>query len=282
MGRKIKNILVFCITIILITLIFSSIKVDSEMKKPNYRIGQFWHYQLKMFYGNKSFIGNSSFKVVAKEKIDINNTKFSAFNCSESIEIPNYNNLSIKNNFYVLTFDNSVMKVISKKTINDNITKEKVVYSGSGFRSIYWPLTINKTWTNNITKNTYDETGNLKKENLSINYKCTNTTELSIANTYFDCYIVKRWESYESKDLNYTLYYYSPEVGGRYVQRLTYQNGQLTGIYNLTDYNYSKEKSDYNMGAEKYDVDLFNNFILILIILIFALGIVVILIKKIK
>lgn len=283
--EKIQAIMVLFISTLLLTIVFSCTLATAEMQKPNFKKGQHWNYYVKYFKGNTSYNGTSSFQVISKENMSFNKTQLKVFKCSETVKIPEYYNLTINTSLYILPLDNSLKKVVSKISSDRITNKTRRIYEGLGFRGIQWPLKKNKTWINNITQDiTYFEEDNEinTKNNLSFKYKCLNKKILTINKSIYECYKIKKWGYNDDQNKNYTISYYSPEVGGRYVQRKVFSNGNLTWMYNLTDYNFTQKKDSENKIYSKNSLDFFSNFILIIIIMIVAVTVVLLFIKKFK
>lgn len=250
------------------------------MKKPSFNKDQYWEYDIQLFSGGKTYNGTSNFYVTKSEKMFLNSTEFTVYNCTETREIKDLNFTS-KNTIYVLPFNNSILKVKQETTIENNTNKTVTVFPGLGFSGISWPLKIGNSWTNNETQITYFNNKS-KTEKISANYECINNTELTLKAGSFDCYVVKRWNYNDDENQNYTLYYYSSKAGGRYIQLEIYNNNQLEWIYKLTDYNYSITGLDEQNSELGSSDGLFNKLVLILIILVISLVLMLIVIKKIR
>lgn len=245
------------------------------MIQPSYRVGQYWNYNITDYNENTTY-GNSTFKVLSLENIIINNTNYEVFNCSETIEMEELN-FPKKRSFYIISSNNSLLKLSEEEF--------EIKYPYGGFFGISWPIYEGKTWTTNDTAFIYYDNTYETRE-LSINYACLNKTNLTINNEIFECFEIKRWNWGDDENQNYTFFYYSPKAGGRYIKREEYKNGEITQIYELTDYNLiededSKKSSDYEHDFKKSNGDLFTNFFLIIIIMVISLVVVLFLIKKI-
>ncbi len=275
-----KNIILFLTINLLLLCFLSSAIINAEMKKPSFNPGQYWKYELQYFSEGQTYNGTSYFNVTDTEKMLLNNTEFTVFNCTETKTIKDLN-YTVRNIIYVLPFNNSILKVKSEKTIQNNTNKTLTVFPGLGFNGISWPLKVGYSWINNETQITYFNNKS-KNENISAKYECINTTELNLKAGVFDCYEVKRWNYNDDKNQNYTLYYYSSEAGGRYVQLKIFNNNQLVWLYKLSDYNYSKTSVEEKNNLSGGSADLFNTFIIMIIIMIIALSLMLIVIKKIR
>jgi hypothetical protein len=255
----------FIVIIMSISLFFISISliVSADMQKPVLTEGDFWIYDIELFYEDSDIIktGERKIEVHSNKIITINGSKYNSRIVTDySIVISNFSNNTVNLSSYVIKYytedDISLMIYIK----NDAIYGYSEIVYEYPFVGFCWPIRSGFSWER-IAIRTYSNYTDSKTEEITFYYECLGKTNISTSAGFFTCYIIKI-RSAEDESY-YTISYRSPGTGYFEVKSEEYHNDFLTKKTELKSYKYTTEIFIEEENGEYYDSnDTKNNNIL--------------------
>jgi len=245
----------FIISIINISIMFilTSLIVTADMQKPVLTEGDYWHYDVKLFYDDSDIIitGERRIEVHSNKTITINGSQYDSRIVLDYSEIYGYNfnntlNLSSYTVKYYNEDDISLMVYIKNDAINGY---SEIVYKYP-FVGFYWPLISGFSWIRTAQR-TYSNITKSITEEITFYYECLGITNISTSAGYFKCYKIKI-RSAEDESY-YTITYRSPDTGYFEVISEEYNNDFLTKKTELKSYKYTPNTSIEENNNESKD-----------------------------
>ena len=195
----------------IIALFIFSLVNASSLKKPEWRKGDFWKYEMETIGGkNKSIISTT---IIGKEDVTINNI---TYHCIVS-----------KNNFSgeirVQYLDEESLAIV-KEIIYNNGAKEKIYNPPSSL--IQYPVFIGKKWETNT---------NWKNTTITIFFECIGKKDITTKAGKFSCYVIRANYSFNGtiSPYFYQVIYVSGRAGN--IVRVEYY-GNMEGNETLVEY----------------------------------------------
>jgi hypothetical protein len=253
-----KHLIVILMTILLILVGLTTIKVSADMQKPVFTEGDYWEYDIELFNEDLETIitGNSRIEVHGNQTITINGSQYDARIVTDNSELIGYFsnntlNLSSKAIKYYREDDNSLMIFIKNSAMYGF---SEIVYNYP-FVGLNWPIRLGFSWQRTAMR-TYSNYTDSTSGEFTYYYDCIGKSEINTSAGFFECYEIKIRSVKD--DSFYTISYRSPDTGYFEVKSEEYQDGVLTRRLELKSYKYTQnlsneeeESNDNNDGAKK-------------------------------
>ena len=184
----------FIVIIMIISLFFILIflVVSADMQKPVLTEGDFWDYDIELFYEDSDTI------ITGERKIEVHNNKTITINDSQynsrivtdySKAIRNFSNNTVNLSSYVIKYytEDDISLIIYIK--NDAIYGYSEIVYEYPFVGFYWPIRSGFSWERTAIR-TYSNYTDSKTEEITFYYECLGTTNISTSAGFFTCYII--------------------------------------------------------------------------------------------
>jgi len=265
MGRNMRKIGFFVWFVLLSMLLCFFEPVSAEMQKPEWQVGDFWEYEMAIFYPNSNFSAKGKLEIKEEKTITVNLTEYNVY---EQIGSFNFTNMDLNYAFYYNKSNLAELKLVAYSS-SPGVTYH-VEYTYDPPLDYDWPLKVGDSWQVETTETVYDESNSsVFSEEITKNYECLRKTEVNIPAGSYNCYEVKSWNEKDDKSKEYLIEYYSTEVGNT-VKQEQYSNDSLHVSMILTSYKYGSQSNDSSDEDFKIGFEfVFIVFIMLVVMFIF-------------
>ncbi len=239
-------------------LIFSGF-AEAALEKPTVSEGDYWNYELSGEYGTWSYQGTAHDEIRGETTITVNGERYEVWEGEMTWEYSSENFTTMyEGKWYIQKSDYATVK--STEYTNTTYFGEWATYFGESSSSysetihnpiqpdMDFPINVGDTWEIHRENQVTDETGTHTVQEDAY-YECTGEEDVTTDAGTFSCYVIKRWDNVSDTG-NYTVSYYSNEVGGAFVKMVMYTNGMSTMTLTLTSYKYERKEDNGIPGFE--------------------------------
>jgi len=235
------GIFVICTSI----LIFSGF-AEAALEKPTMHEGDYGNYNMTGGQGTGSYQRTMHSEIVGETTIMIEGASYDVWESEMRMEYTGENFTTIyEGTWYMRESDLATVKSI-EYTNSTSLGGTSSSFSETIYQPIQpdteYPLDVGDTWEIHRTNTVTDTTGTHTVPDDAY-YECTGKEDVTTDAGTFSCYVVKRWGNISDTG-NYTISYYSNEVGGFFVQMIMYTNTAPTTTIMLTSYEYTDKNGD--------------------------------------
>lgn len=269
MNKKIKWLSIAICVLCTSMLIFSGF-ADAALEMPTIHEGDYWNYELSGGYGTWSYQGTAHNEMIGDTTITVNGESYEVWEGEMTMEYSGENYTTIyEGKWYIRKSDFATVK--STAYMNSTYFGESSSsYSETIHKPVQpdmdFPINVGDTWEIHRENQVTDETGTHTAQEDTY-YECIEKEDVATDAGTFSCYVIKQGNTVNEQN-NYTISYYSNEVGGAFVKMVTYTNAVLTMTFTLTSYEYQGKNGDD--GIPGFEMVLF----------IGAIGLTLILLRK--
>lgn len=245
MSEKIRWLSIAICVLCTPILIFSGF-AEASLEMPTLHEGDYWNYDMSGEYGTWSFQGTSHDEIVKETTITVEGESYDVWEGKMNME---YTSELFTTSYGITWYGRHSDYALVKSREYTNTT-----YQGgtsSSFReTIYhpiqqdidYPIDVGDTWEIHRNNTVTDDTGTyLVPEDTY--YECTGKEDVTTDAGTFLCYIIKSWVN-RSDTGNYTLSYYSNDIGVSLAKLIMYTNSIPTRTVMLTSYEYTGKNRD--------------------------------------
>jgi hypothetical protein len=213
---------------------------------PTIHEGNYWNYEMSGEYGTWSFEGTVHDKITGETTIIVDGQSYEVWVSEITTEWSGENlTMLSEGKWYVQKSDYANVK--SAEYINSTYPGgSSSSYIETTYKPVQpdmeFPIGVEDVWDVHKENQVTDETGtHTVKEDTY--YECTGKDDVTTDAGTFSCYVIKRWNNVSDTG-NYTISYYSNEVGGAFVKMDMYTDNIPTMTITLTSYKYKGKDED--------------------------------------
>ncbi len=226
-------------------LIFSGF-ADAALEELTISEGDYWNYELSAEYGTWSYQGTAHDEIIGETTITVNEESYEVWEGEMTMEYSGENfTTSYEGKWYARKSDYATVKSIAY-TNTTYFGESSSSYSETIHKPVQpdmdFPINVGDMWEIHRENQVIDETGTHTVQE-DVYYECTGEEDVTTDAGTFSCYVIKRLDNVSDTG-NYTLSYYSNEVGGAFAKMVIYTNGISTTTLTLTSYKYKGKEED--------------------------------------
>jgi len=202
------------------SILVSSTFAEAALEEPAIHEGDYWNHDVAGGYGEWTYQGTSHDEVVGETTITIEGESYYVWESTMHMEYAGEDFTTLyEGTWYVRESDYAAVKSIAYTN-----TTYPGGTSSSFSETIYqpiqpdmeYPTDVGDTWEIHRNNTVTDDTGiHIVPED--IYYECTGTEDVTTDVGTFSCYMIKSRNN-STDTSNYTVSYYSNEVGGSFVK----------------------------------------------------------------